>query len=765
MRVGIPRALMYYEFYPLWRTFLERLGHQVVMSCRTNKAVLEKGTALAVDEACLPVKLALGHVENLVGRCDAIFLPRLLTIEDNGFLCPKLVGLPDMVRALPISCPPLVAPTVDVNTDPDLVNPFLLAARELGMSSSKGRAAYKDAAAVQARVMESVRAGRPLGLALDDFEKGKILAPGDAELSRPRPKVGKGGHRNLRIALLGHPYNIHDPYLSMDVADKLMSLGCEVIPTEVIPPDIYKGALEELGHNVYWIFGRRVIGPVLHFMKAGSVDGIVYVVSFGCGPDALLKGIADVLAKKRPDLPYMSVVLDEHSADGGLVTRLEAFVDMARRAQARRGPEILSREKSGPTEPDASPGLRARNGAIHPKEPDLRAGRPAPEDGAPRPGRDAPTTRPPEARSHAISFPHIGTLHIPLRGMIESLGLNCLVPPPSTRRTLDIGARHSPELACLPFKLSLGNYVEALDAGATHILGLSSRFGASCRLYFFPAAQVEILRDMGYDFEMIALDSGRRDSGGEIAKTAKTRAGKSKWQFAKAFVWVFMRKLLACEKAEHLALDARAHAVRPKEVSAVLRRALAAIDRCEPGRLRYLMRSVKDEFRSIERDPDRRPLRIGVVGELFVLLDSFSNHRIEEKLGEMGIYVKRNFWASKKILRTICRWLDPEYVGAMKAATRYLGIDIGAECNVTVGDVIEYKRHGYDGLVHLMPFSCMPEIVAESVLPLARRDSQMPVITFALDEQTSTAGMRTRLEAFVDLLSRQRKSRLQACRA
>jgi len=731
MRVGIPRALMYYEFYPLWSTFIERLGHEVVLSGRTTRAILEKGVALAVDEACLPVKLALGHVADLVGRCDAIFLPRLITIEKNGFLCPKLVGLPDMVRALPISCPRLIASTVDVDADPELVNPFIVAARELGMSSSEGRAAYEEAARAQSRFMASVRAGRTLARALDDFEKGSLLAPEDvarADLKREGRGDGRG---KLRIALLGHPYNIHDPYLSMDVTDKLASLGCEVVPTEMVPPEDCEASLEEFGHNVYWVFGRRVIGPVLHLMETGAVDGIVYLVSFGCGPDALLKGIADLLAKKRPDVPYMSVVLDEHSADAGLVTRLEAFVDMVRRAKTLGKCTTPSREEPGPRKSEA-------------KKPDTAA------------------PRPPEARSHAISFPHMGTLHIPLRGMIEALGLNCLVPPASTRRTLDIGSAHSPELACLPFKLSLGNYVEALEAGATHILGLSSRFGASCRLYFFPAAQGEILRDMGYDFEMIALDSGRRDSGGEIAKATKARAGISKWRFAKAFVWVFVRKLLACEQAERLAHEARAHAVRPEEVSPILARTLDAIDRCEPRRLRGIMRSARDAFGAIERDPDRRPLRIGIVGELFVLLDQFSNHNIEEKLGEMGVFVKRNFWASKKILRTLCRRLDPEYSGAMEAATRYLGVDIGAECNATVGDVIEYKRHGYDGLVHLMPFSCMPEIVAESVLPVARRDSEMPVITFALDEQTSTAGMMTRLEAFVDLLGRQRKGRVHA---
>jgi predicted nucleotide-binding protein (sugar kinase/HSP70/actin superfamily) len=340
--------------------------------------------------------------------------------------------------------------------------------------------------------------------------------------------------------------------------------------------------------------------------------------------------------------------------------------------------------------------------------------------------------------------------------MVQDLGLSCIVPPATTRRTLDVGSAHSPELACIPFKLMLGNYVEALERGATHLLGLSSRFGASCRLYFFPAVHEIILRDMGYDFELVAMDSGRRDSGGEIARTTRERIGKSVWDFARLFLATFMRKLLAAEKVERLAAETRPYEARRGETSRVMARALRAVDRAEPRRLRALMREVADEFRSIERRPDARPLKIGLVGELFVLSDPFSNLGIEERLGDMGVLAKRTFWVSKKILRTVWRWLDPDYARAMRAASRYFGVDIGAECNVTVGDAVESRRHGFDGLVHLMPFTCMPEIVAESVLPRAKADSGTPVITFALDEQTSSAGMQTRLEAFVDLLARQR---------
>jgi predicted nucleotide-binding protein (sugar kinase/HSP70/actin superfamily) len=374
--------------------------------------------------------------------------------------------------------------------------------------------------------------------------------------------------------------------------------------------------------------------------------------------------------------------------------------------------------------------------------------------------RDSPErTRALEGREALVSFPHVGTVWIPLKAILQDLDLPVIVPPQTTRRTLDIGSRHSPELACIPFKLVLGNYVEALEMGATHLLGISSRFGASCRLYFFSAVHEAILRDLGHDFEIVCIDSGRRDSGGEMVRLVKRRIDKSFWEFAKAFFGTFMRKLLACEKVEKLAARTRPFELKKGQATRIMHRSLARVDRCEPHRLRRLMRSIEDEFRAAvdgDRRRDHEPLRIGILGELFVLLDPFANHDIERQLGEMGVFVKRNFWVSLKLLRTVWRWFDPEYAHAMKAAARYLGVDIGAECNVTVGDTVEYKRHGFDGIVHLMPFTCMPEIVAESVLPRVKTDTGMPVITFALDEQTSETGMRTRLEAFVDLLTRQR---------
>ncbi|MCD5401731.1 CoA protein activase, partial [candidate division NPL-UPA2 bacterium] len=177
------------------------------------------------------------------------------------------------------------------------------------------------------------------------------------------------------------------------------------------------------------------------------------------------------------------------------------------------------------------------------------------------------------------------------------------------------------------------------------------------------------------------------------------------------------------------------------------------------------LREVRGEsralFKKIERDGDRRPLRIAVTGEIYVVWEPFVNLNIETKLGEMGVEVVRCLWLSENILHRIHLdfWNWRSKSRALKAAEPYLGYDVGAECNVSVGNTITARRRGYDGLIHLMPFTCMPEIVAQSILPKVSRHYDMPVLTFILDEHTGEAGMVTRLEAFVDLLVRRRERR------
>lgn len=320
-RVGIPRALAYYEYYPLWRAFFGALGARLVVSPPTTEGMLSDGARLAVDEACLPVKAFYGHVRFLGPRVDLMFVPRLVSLERRVYTCPKFLGLPEMIACGVSGLPPLVAPAVDVTRR---ARSALAAAVEagaaLGRGASAALAAYRRGVRALLSYRGLVAAGVPAPRALEGLGDG-----GGAPARR-----GPGA---LRIAVIGHPYMVYDGVISLGAVDALRRLGAEVAFAEEVPEAAVRDETERLPKRLYWSFARRTMGAALSFLRARSVDGIVHLVPFGCGSDAL---ISDMLGRfaRRAGVPFMLLTVDEHSGTAGVVTRLEAFFDMVQR---RRG--------------------------------------------------------------------------------------------------------------------------------------------------------------------------------------------------------------------------------------------------------------------------------------------------------------------------------------------------------------------------------------------------------------------------------------------
>ena len=179
----------------------------------------------------------------------------------------------------------------------------------------------------------------------------------------------------------------------------------------------------------------------------------------------------------------------------------------------------------------------------------------------------------------------------------------------------------------------------------------------------------------------------------------------------------------------------------------------------------YDLKKAKDEairnLKNISQDRNRKPLKVAIAGEIFVVLDSFANLDIEKKLGELGCEVDRTIWFSTHILHHLGldKFMRRSKRRAIQAARPYLKYHVGAECNATVGYAILYAQEGYDGFIHLMPFTCMPEFVAGGILTRVSKDYDIPVFTVELEEHSSQTHLMTRLEAFVDLLNRRRSHR------
>lgn len=351
-----------------------------------------------------------------------------------------------------------------------------------------------------------------------------------------------------------------------------------------------------------------------------------------------------------------------------------------------------------------------------------------------------------------ITFPHMGTLGIMIEAILKRFGQKVIIPPETSKKTLTIGSRYSPEFACLPLKVTLGNLIEALEKGADTILMLAA--SGPCRFGYYASLQNLILKNLDYEYELITLDYDMPDN---LRKLKRLAQGKNWFQIGEAFRFGFL-KLRTLERIEILTHRIRPHELKRKSTTQTYEEAVRLIrDTFSFSALRRAKKKALALLQNVPQDSSRQPLRIGVVGEVYTVLEPYANLEIETKLGEMGCEVHRPVWATEYIISMLPifnRWGPRRKY--RKAAKPYLKQEAGGECIVSIGGTVLYAQRGFDGIVHIAPFTCLPEIVAQGILSKVRKDLGIPILTLVLDEHTAQTGLITRLEAFVDLLQRRR---------
>ncbi|MEE8419248.1 MAG: acyl-CoA dehydratase activase-related protein [Dehalococcoidales bacterium] len=355
-----------------------------------------------------------------------------------------------------------------------------------------------------------------------------------------------------------------------------------------------------------------------------------------------------------------------------------------------------------------------------------------------------------------VGMPHMGNLYIPVRAMFERLDVEFVTPPLTNQHTLSLGVKHSPEGLCIPFKLTLGNLLEVAEMGADTVI-VPAGYG-TCRLGYYARTQDKILRELGYDIEMIQLGVSEQKFIGLI-KIVKRLANNAPWLKIISAFRFGLKKLNAIDDLERALQKVRPVELIKGTANQLFYRAVEDIDKA--GDYRTIMKVRSDYFKQLDevvRDPDAWPLIVGVTGEFYVVLEPFSNFDIESELGKMGVEVRRTTYISDWTKFTL--FLNPLGVNEKerihKAARPYLKRDIGGDGWESIGEKVLHSKE-YDGLVHLAPFTCLPEIIAQNIMPTTKEE--MPVLTIICDEQMTKTGILTRLEAFVDLLERKRRIR------
>ncbi|MCX7681306.1 MAG: acyl-CoA dehydratase activase-related protein [Anaerolineae bacterium] len=309
MRIGVPRALSFYRFHPAWAAFFEQLGIELVVSPPTNRTTLEAGLPYAVAETCLPMKLFYGHTRMLVGQVDYLLAPSIQRLTPSSSNCARLIGLPDLLRATMPDLPPLIAPNIDLSQGIRALIPLVL---EMGAPFTRNPLTLRDAVAAAWSAYRSTRQAMMEGR----------LTPADFgyPIGRAFPALTDG----IPVGVVGHPYNLYDSFINHQLLTRLARLGVKALTPERLAPQ---------PANDYWAFEYELVGAARLALKRGA-KGLIAVVAFGCGPDAVLLEEVQRLSDEA-GIPLMKLVLDEHSGEAGLVTRLEAFVDMLRWREAR----------------------------------------------------------------------------------------------------------------------------------------------------------------------------------------------------------------------------------------------------------------------------------------------------------------------------------------------------------------------------------------------------------------------------------------------
>jgi len=708
--VGIPRGLLYFYYQPLWATFLSQLGVSVRISEPTERKHLETAQGLTRSDLCLPVKVFLEHVARLKDQVDWLLLPRMISVNSDAYMCPKVLGLTDMVRNVFPRLPRLLDPKINVKLP-----------KPQGFAEAcawVGRHFTKDDTRLTKAWLAAQEAQAEFNRRVQIYPVDEALGPWDRAFSEHQNR--QNFQARYRVAVIGRSYITFDSALSHDLPGLLKRYRVQILTPESVPPEAKEKQSQRLPKKVYWQLGRDLVAAAMFYMERPEVDGIINVSSFGCGQDSFTTALVEYYVTKHSTKPILTLVLDEHSGDTGLNTRVEAFLDMVEQRKKNGGQQLKVQRQESAELP-----------------------------------RITHFDNQPESQEIHLTIPHMGHLHLGFERVLKDLGVHITMPPRPNKEALMLGTRYSPECACLPFKLNLGNMIQALNQGATDIM-MPGGFGP-CRFGYYSVVQEQILRDLGYQFRMGRTDDP--DSLRDMLATVKMITGlTSKWRAYKLFFFILHRLALMDRVLEH------AHWLRPREVERratdqALRHGLRVIEQTRRFRnLWQAKRQVRRILKGVAIDRSRPVVRVGVVGEIFMVLENYANMNVEDRLGEMGVEVHQGVWLSD--------WLNDrfrfrpfrrnQFKWALRKARPYLRDPSGGDSIESVGKSIHFARKGFDGIVHLMPFTCMPELVAQTILTRVADDLNIPLLTLIFDEHTSPGAVQTRLEAFVDLIKRRK---------
>jgi predicted CoA-substrate-specific enzyme activase len=742
VRIGIPMALVNWQLLPLFARFFKSLGFEVVLSGRTDRRIIQMGVERIPAQPCFPVKVAYGHVADLIERkVDWIFLPSIVSMtasfpeNEHNQLCPYVQSFAYQVRTAFAGklgdAKILTAPIRMCEGEKLLREGFVAIGRELGASTAAVRRAIKEGLSAQAGFERVVK------------EKGREI-------------LEKTGPGQRLFVLVGRSYNGCDEGVNLHLVKKLKELGVQIMPLDMLNLDgAYLGE-PELHRRVYWVNGQKILRAA-EVIKRDPRLFAIYLSNFSCGPDSfLLTFFKDIMGRK----PCLQLELDEHSADAGLITRLEAFLESLKHY----------READKQAFDKVSPAARAVGAAGY------------------------------VGRDRKLYIPYMGDCAYGLAACFRAYGQQAEVMPMANESTLLQARQFTSGKECLPCTITAGDMLNVTKSAgfdpSKAAFFMPSGCGP-CRFGMYNSLHKLILKYAGV--EGVPIVSPNQDCG--FYRELAEASNDMRIVFLKD-MWI---ATVGIDLLHKLVMRLRPFAVNTERMQrvydeAVKRWSRVAGERLSLGHKCRIMELNAEQFAAVELNRELRKPKVGIVGEIYVRNHPFANMNVIARLEELGaacelasvaewVYYtnftrkqqavrRRQFrdWVSNmaqdclqhKIERKLAEPLEKRFgrlaeepiEHTLRLAEPYLHRSFEGEAALSVGKMVEYHHRGVGGVVNVMPFTCMPStIVSTQTMRVSADCGGMPILNLSFDGQED-ATLATRLEAFVEQVASSQRARV-----
>ncbi|MFN3740297.1 MAG: acyl-CoA dehydratase activase [Thermodesulfovibrionales bacterium] len=711
--IGIPFIFFFHEQLPLWLSFFRNLGLNVKVSPPTNRSIINLGVEAVNADTCFPVKAAHGHCLKLSEEgVDFLFIPSFKNINlpseeyERGLACPYTQTIPYTVRtSLRDRIPEVLSPVIDMQREDYLVSELYRVFKRFKVSRSDIREGLRDAIKKQYELCKTLK------------------SKGQEVLQNKRDE-------EIIIVILGRAYNAFDRGMNLDIPRKLSRLGIKTISMDMLPMDDI--AIKDSWPNMYWRSGQRILRAA-HFIRETPGLYPLFIGNFSCGPDSfILKYFQEELSGK----PFLHLEIDEHSADAGAITRVEAFID-----------SIMSQKR----------GQSPFRKTFHIYAPAM-----------------------PKSLSRTVFIPRMSDHAFALKAAFEACGVEAEVLPESDQESLRLAKRYVSGKECFPCAVTTGDMLKK---------AFSPDFIPERSAFFMPSGTGPCRFGQYNVFHRMVLHKIGLQDVPVFSPTQDTQFYRELGIIGKDFTERAWTGVVAYEILLKLLHETRPFEKNNGETEEIYRIYLDRLYRtlrAGNSGIEATLREMKRDFENIPRIKEIKPL-VGIIGEIFVRSHRFSNEDLVRKIEALGGYVwlapveewiyyvnymaLKKAWIKKersaiiqlflkrffqkriehrlqKPFRNLRTLREPDTKEVLKDARPYIPETFEGEAVLSIGKAIDLIKNGASGIINAMPFGCMPGTIVTSIMKSVSRDFGIPFISIPYDG-TESATNNLLLEAFM----------------